>query len=93
MVPQSPADLSDEDCQRLTELGLPQEKWNNLHALLAMYNRTEGYDVFSVQVSKDGMELSRKYVLEQIEFLFMNSTNKEGGERYYKCKNIKCYRM
>ena len=83
VVPQSPADLSDEDCQKLTELGLPPDKWDNLHALLAMYTSTEVYDVFSVQVSKPGMELSRKYVLEQIEFLLMNSVNKEGGERYH----------
>ena len=85
VVPQSPADLSDEDRQKLTELDLPPDKWDNLHARLAIYRRSEVYDVFSVQVSKPGMELSRKYVLEQIEFLLMNSVNKEGGER---CCNI-----
>ena len=83
VVPQSPADLSDEDQQKLTELGLPPEKWDNLHARLAMYTSTKVYDVFSAQVSKPGMELSRKYVLEQIEFLLMNSLNKENGKRYY----------
>ena len=48
--------------------------------LLAMYNKAEAYDVFSVQVSKPGMELSRSYVLEQIEYLLMNSVKKEGGK-------------
>ena len=78
-VPQSPPDLSDNDRQILTELGLPSYQWDNLNALLAMYNKTEYCDVFSVQVSKPGMELSRSYILEQIEFLLNNSTNKTGG--------------
>ena len=78
-VPQSPPDLSDDDRQVLTELGLPSYQWDNLNALLAMYNKTEYYDVFSVQVSKPGMELSRSYILEQIEFLLKDSKNKTGG--------------
>ena len=47
-----------------------------------MYNRAEHYDVFSVQVSKPGMELSRSYVLEQVEYLLLNSAKKEGGMSY-----------
>ena len=85
VVPQSPADLSDDDRQVLTELGLPPDKWDNLNALLAVYNKTEAYDVFSVQVSKPGMELSRSYVLEQIEYLLINSANKEGGKKTLYC--------
>ena len=85
VVPQSPANLSGADRQKLMKLDLPPDKWDNLHALHGMYNRTEICDVFSVQVSKPEMELSCKYVLEQIEFLLMNSVNKEGGERYYTC--------
>ena len=65
VVPQSPACLSDDDRQVLTELGLPQDKWDNLNALLALNNKAEIYDVISVQVSKRGLELSRSYVLEQ----------------------------
>ena len=79
MVQQSPATLSDDDRQVLTELGLPPDKWDNLNVLLAMYNRAEPYDVFSVQVSKPGVELSRSYVLEQIKYLLINSVQKEGG--------------
>ena len=79
MIPQSPADLSDEDQQVLEGLGLPPDQWDNLNALLALYSKTENYDVFSVQVSKPGMELSRSYMLEQIEFLLKNSKNKTGG--------------
>ena len=79
VIAQSPPDLSDDDRQILTDLGLPPDKWDNLNALLAMYNKTEYYDMFSVQVSKPGMELSRSYILEQIEFLLKNSTNKTGG--------------
>ena len=86
VVPQSPADLSDEDRQKLMKLDLPPDKWDNLHARLAMYTSTEVYDVFSVQVNKPGVELSRKYVLEQIEFLLMTSVNKESGERYLYCQ-------
>ena len=71
MVPQSPADLSDDDREILSGLGLPPDKWDNLNALLAMYRRTENYDVFSVQVSKPGMELNRNYILQQIEFLLI----------------------
>ena len=80
VVPQSPAVLSGDDRQVLTELGLPPDKWDNLNVLQAMYNRTEAYDVFSVQVSKPGMELSRTYVLKQVEYLLMNSAKKEGGK-------------
>ena len=78
-IPQSPADLSDEDHQVLEGLGLPPDQWDNLNALLALYKKAENYDVFSVQVSKPGMELSRSYILEQIEFLLKNSKNKTGG--------------
>ena len=67
----------------LTELGLPPDKWDNLNVLLAVYNRAEPYDVFSVQVSKPGMELSCSYVLEQIEDLLMNSAKKEGCKSDY----------
>ena len=80
MVPQSPADLSDDDRQMLSGLGLPPDKWDNLNALLAVYTKTESEDVFSAQVSKPGMELSRSYVLQQIEFLLMTSLNKKAGE-------------
>ena len=78
-VPQTPTDLSDDDRRVLSELDLPQDKWNNLDALLAIYNKTENYDVYSVNISKPGMELSRNYILEHIEFLLKNSTNKTGG--------------
>ena len=79
VVPQTPIDLSGDDRQVLSGLGLPREKWDNLNALLALYNRTDLYEVFSVQVSKPGMELSRSYVLEQIEFLLKHSVKKDGG--------------
>ena len=72
VVPQTPADLSDDDHQLLTELGLPPDKWNNLNALWALYKKTK-YGVFSVQVSRPGMELSRSYILEQIEFILKNT--------------------
>ena len=80
VVPQSPAVLSGDDRQVLIELGLPPDKWNNLNVLLTMYNRAELCDVFSVQVGKPGMELSRSYVLEQVEHLLLNSAKKEGGK-------------
>ena len=78
VVPQSPAVLSGDDRQVLAELCLPPDKRDNV--LLTMYNKTERYDVFLVQVSKPGMELSRSYVLEQVEHLLMNSVKKEGGK-------------
>ena len=86
VAPQSPANLSNDDRQMLLGLGLPQDKWDNLNTLLALYNGTELYDVFSVQVSKPGMELTRSYVLEQMEFLLKNSAHKSGG-----CKVIIIY--
>ena len=79
VIPQSPANLSDEDKQVLEGLGLPPEKWDNLNALMALYNKSEENDVFSVQVSKPGMELSRSYILEQIEFFLKNFAKKGGG--------------
>ena len=84
MVPQSPADLSDDDREMLSGLGLPPHKWDNLNALLAMYGRTEA---FSVQVSKPGMELNSYNVLQLIEYLFMTSLNKEGGKILLSDKN------
>ena len=80
VVPQSPADLSDDDREMLSGLDLPPDKWDNLNALLAMYGRTEAYDVLSVQVSKPSMELNCNYVLQHIESLLKTSLNKEGGE-------------
>ena len=92
MVPQSPADLSDDDREVMSGLGLPPDKWDNLNALLALYKRSEVYDVFSVHVSKPGMELSRNYVLQQIEFLLMTSFNKDGGEIFqFSCPVISMY--
>ena len=79
VVPQIPANLS-EDLKIPKGLGLPPEKWNNLNVLLARYNKTKYYDVFSVQVSRPGMELSRSYILEQIEFLLINSAKKTRGK-------------
>ena len=80
VVPQSPAVLSGVDCQVLTAFGLSPDKWDNLNVLLTMYNRVEASDVFSIQVSKPGMVLSRSYILEQVEHLLMNSAKKEGGK-------------
>ena len=82
VVPQSVC-LFGDNGRVITELVMPPDKWDNLNVLLAMYNRAELYDVFSVQVSKPGMELSRSYVLEQVEYLLMNSVKKEGGKSYY----------
>ena len=79
IMPLTQANLSEGDCQVLSDLGLPQDKWDNLNALLALYDNTKYYDVFSVQVSKPGMELSHSYILEQIEFFLRNSTKKTGG--------------
>ena len=87
MVPQSPADLSDDNREMLSGLGLPPDKWDNLNALLALYGRTENYDVFSVQVSKPGMELNCYNVLQLIEYLLMTSLNKEGGKILLSNKN------
>ena len=79
VIPLKKAKLSENDSQVLTTLGLPPDEWNNLDALLALYNKTELYDVFSFQVSNPGMELSRKYILGQIEFLLQNSAKKTHG--------------
>ena len=72
VVPQTPADPSDDDHQVLQGLGIPPDKWNNLNALWALYKKTK-HGVFSVQVSRPGMELSRSYILELIEFLLKNT--------------------
>ena len=82
-VSQMPASLSEDDHKILTELGLPREQWNNLNTLLALYNKSE--DVFSVQVSRPGMELSRSYILEQIQFLLENSAKKTRGGKFLIC--------
>ena len=83
IVPQSPAVLSDDDRKVLEKLGLPPGKWDTLHVLLATYNQSHIYDVFSVQTSRPRMELSRSYVLEQIEYLLVNSAKKSAGKSVY----------
>ena len=45
-------------------------------ALLALYKMARYYDVYSVQVSRSEMELSRSYILEQIEFLLLYTKKK-----------------
>ena len=77
VAPQVPANLSKDDLQVLANLGLPSGQWNNIYALLALYNQTE-YDVLSVQISRPEMELNRSYVLEQIELLFKKTSKKTG---------------
>ena len=72
VVPQTPTDISDDDRQVLTELGLPPDQWDNLNALWTLYNKTK-WVVLPVQVSRPGMELRRVYVLEQIEFILKNT--------------------
>ena len=78
VVPQAPANLSKDDLQVLANLSLPSGQWNNVDALLALYNKTE-YDLLSVQISRPKMELNCSYVLEQIE-LFFKKTSKETGQ-------------
>ena len=78
VIPQTPAHLLADDRQVLKGLGIYPYKWNDLNALLGLYNKTELYDVFSVQVSRPEMELSRSYILEQIGFLLTMSTKKNG---------------
>ena len=78
VVPQSAAELSRDDQHMLIKLGLLPDQWNNLNALLALYNKTENCEVFSVQVSRPGMELSGSYILEQIEFLLKNTKQRNG---------------
>ena len=77
VVPQVPANLSNNDLQVLANLGLPSGQWNNHDALLAQYSNTE-CDLLSVQVSRPVMELNRSYVLEQIELLFKKTSKKTG---------------
>ena len=79
IMPLTQANLSESDRQVLSDLDMPQGKWDNLSALLALYDQTKLYDVFSVWVSKPGMELSHSYILEQIEFLLRHSTKKTAG--------------
>ena len=70
VVPQSPAQLSDGDRKILTDAGIPPNKWNNLNALWALYNRfADG----TLLVSRPGMELSRGFILQQIEFVLQNA--------------------
>ena len=72
VIPQAPANMSDNDRQVLTELGIPRDQWNNHDAIVALHNRTAA-GVVSVLVSKSGEELSRSHVLEQVEFLLKNA--------------------
>ena len=72
VVPQSPAQLSDGDRKVLTDLGIPPNKWNNLNALWALYKKTKEW-VLPVQVSRPGMEFSRGFILQQIEFVLQNA--------------------
>ena len=83
VLSQTPAKLSVDDHRILTELGLPREQRDNLNALLALYNKTENYNLFSVQVSRPGMELSRSYILEQIKYILMHSRRKTGNLNFF----------
>ena len=76
VIPLAPAELSYKDHAFLTSLGLSGNKRDNLNALLALYN--EAKNIFGVLISKPGAELSRSFVLKEVEFLFQNATNKDG---------------
>ena len=77
-VPQAPADLSDSDIQVLVGLDLVPDQWNTTNVLLALYNKTDNYDIQAVEISRPGMELSRSYMLEQIKSFFKNSSKNSG---------------
>ena len=53
VVPQSPSNLSNNDSRVLSNLNLPQDKWNNRDALLAFYRKTEKYDVISASLVRN----------------------------------------
>ena len=76
VVPLAPAKLSYDDHTWLTSLGLSSDKRDTLNVLLALYN--EAKNVYAVHVSRPGAELSRSYILNEIEFLFKNTTKKDG---------------
>lgn len=76
VIPLAKADLSYDDYSWLTHCGLPPNKRDNLNVLLTLHN--EAKNVFSVHISRPEMELSRSYILKQIEFLLTNATNKAG---------------
>ena len=76
VVPQSPPQLFEGDRKVLTELSIPPDKWNNLNALWALYNKASD-EVLPVQVSRPGMELSCSHVLKQIEFV-LEKSRKDG---------------
>ena len=85
VVTLTPAELLYAENMWLTELGIAPERktLSNSDVLVALYN--EAKNVFSVLVSRPGMELTRSYVLEQIESLFVH-TKKNGKNntiRYY----------
>ena len=91
VVPLAPAKLSYADHTLLTSLGLPEKKRDNLNALLALYN--EAKNIFGVLISKPGAELSRSFVLKEIEFFLQNA--KKDGELaiYLTSKVIQEYLM
>ena len=77
-IPLKKANLSVNDKEVLATLGLSPGQWNNLNVLLALYNKTGKYDVFSFRDSNLG-ELSCKNILEEIERLLQNSTKMTHG--------------
>ena len=79
VVPRCEIEITDEDRRRLTNQGIPPECSDDLSIVRARIGLDSSLDLVKELREEPGKELSRSYILEQVEDFF-KSIKKPGGE-------------
>ena len=82
-VPRCNVELTEEDQTKLTNQGVHAAKCHDDLAIIRERFSLDGknLDLLKVEVSKPGKELTKDYILQQLEN-FMKDSRKPGGENY-----------
>ena len=82
VVPRCEIEISEEDRRRLTNQGIPPECSDDLSIIRARIGLDSSLDLVKELRAEPGKELSRSYILEQIQD-FLKSIKKPGGESVF----------
>ena len=82
VVPRCEIEITEEDRSRLTNQGIPPECSDDLSIIRARIGLDSTLDLVKELRAEPGKELSRSYILEQVED-FLKSVKKPGGESVF----------
>ena len=79
IVPRCKIAITEENRRKLTNQGIPPECSDDLSIIRARIDLDSTLELVRVLVNEPGKELSRSYILEQVEE-FLKRTKKQGGK-------------